>query len=64
MIIKQRYNVMLKPRSMEILEAQSRKLEVSRSALIDRIIDEYISENGLFFVRDRDQIAGQEVLEL
>lgn len=64
MIIKQRYNVMLKPRSMDILEAQSRKLEVSRSALIDRIIDEYISENGLLLVRDRDQIAGQEVLEL
>lgn len=64
MIIKQRYNVMLKPRSMEILEVQSRKLDVSRSALIDRIIDEYISENGLFLVRDRDQIAGQEVLTL
>lgn len=64
MIIKKRFNIMLKPRSMEILEAQSRKLEVSRSALIDRIIDEYISENGLFLVRDRDQIEGQEVLAL
>lgn len=64
MIIKHRYNVMLKPRSMEILEAQSRDLDISRSALIDRILDEYISENGLFLVRDPDRIEGQEVLTL
>lgn len=55
---------MLKPRSMEILEAQSRDLDISRSALIDRILDEYISENGLFLVRDPDRIEGQEVLTL
>ncbi len=65
MIIKKRFNVMLKPRSMDILEAQSRKLDVSRSALIDRIIDEWIMENGLFLVpSDLDQIDGQEVFTL
>lgn len=65
MIVKRRYNVMLKPRSMELLEAQSRNLDVSRSALIDRIIDEWIIENGLFLVpTDRELIDGQEVLTL
>lgn len=65
MIIKKRFNVMLKPRSMDILEAQSRDLDISRSALIDRIIDEWILENGLFLVpSDRDLIDGQEVLTL
>lgn len=65
MIIKHRYNVMLKPRSMDILEAQSRKLKVSRSALIDRIIDEWIIENGLFLTPvGGDLIEGQEVIDL
>lgn len=65
MIIKRRYNVMLKPRSMDVLEKQSHKLDVSRSALIDRIIDEWIIENGLFLdPSDTDIIEGQEVLEL
>lgn len=65
MIVKRRYNVMLKPRSMDILEAQSRDLDISRSSLIDRIIDEWIIENGLFLdPTDRELIDGQEVLTL
>lgn len=64
MIIKRRYNVMLKPRSMDILESQSRDLEISRSALIDRIIDEWIIENGLFLdPSDMDIIEGQKTFE-
>lgn len=67
MILKRRYNVMLKPRSMDILEEQSRKLEVSRSSLIDKIIDDYIFDNGLFDISDIsdvEMIEGQEVLTL
>lgn len=64
MIIKRRYNVMLKPRSMDILESQSRDLDISRSALIDRIIDEWIIENGLFLdPSGMVDIEGQETLE-
>lgn len=64
MIIKRRYNVMLKPRSMDILESQSRDLEISRSALIDRIIDEWIIENGLFLdPSGMVDIEGQQVLK-
>lgn len=64
MIIKRRYNVMLKPRSMDVLEKQSRDLEISRSALIDKIIDEWIIENGLFLdPSDVEIIEGQQVLE-
>ena len=65
MIIKHRYNVMLKPRSMAVLEKQSRDLDISRSALIDRIIDEWIIENGLFLTPVGDDlIEGQEVIDL
>lgn len=66
MIKKKRYNVMLNPRSMDILEDQSRSLDISRSALIDRIINDYIFDEGLFLdnVPDVEMIDGQEVLVL
>lgn len=65
MILKQRYNVMLNPRSMEILESYCRKLGISRSALIGELINDFVSRERLSAsASDDERIEGQEVLAL
>lgn len=48
MIIKQRYNVMLNPNIVSIIDFQANQLCVSRSDLISNILYSYVVVNGLY----------------
>lgn len=47
MLKKERYNIMLNPNYMLILEKYSDRMCVSRSYLINEILKEFIEEKGL-----------------
>lgn len=49
MIVKERYNIMLNPRLVEIIDREAAKAEQSRSAWINDILSQYVSEAGLLF---------------
>lgn len=48
MLIKQRYNVMLNPNIVSIIDLQANKYCVSRSELISDILYSYVVNNGLY----------------
>lgn len=47
--MKERYNIMLNPRLVEIIDREAAKAEQSRSAWINAILSQYVSEAGLMF---------------
>ncbi|MCM1334597.1 MAG: hypothetical protein NC084_00065 [Bacteroides sp.] len=63
MLKKQRYNVMLNPRSMDILDGYCRTADISRSSLIDGLILDFINDEGLLLEHFEKDIEGQEVFE-
>lgn len=62
MIVKQRYNIMLNPNIVQILDKVARNKFTSRSDVIGDILSSYIVENDLMCSSDFDtDIPGQEV---
>ena len=58
MLKKVRYNIMLFPRVIAAIDLQARRLETSRSDLIQQILSDYIIENDLY-INSSDEIDGQ-----
>lgn len=56
---KERYNLMLFPRVIESIDFQARRLDCSRSELIQKILSDYIIENDLLINQAEEQIDGQ-----
>lgn len=56
MIVKERYNIMLNPRIVEIIDIEAAKLDLSRSAYINDLLLQYIAESGLFFSNSDDSV--------
>ena len=56
---KERYNIMLFPRIIAALDIQARRLDTSRSDLIQQILSDYIIENDLYIFQPEEQIKGQ-----
>lgn len=62
MIVKQRYNIMLNPNIVQILDKVARNKFTSRSDVIGDILSSYIVEHDLMCSSDFDtDIPGQEV---
>lgn len=62
MIIKQRYNIMLNPNIVRILDKLAQDSFTSRSYIIGDILSSYIIEHDLMCSSDSDiEIPGQEV---
>lgn len=56
MIVKQRYNVMLNPNIVNILDEIASDMFVSRSEIISKILYQYIIDNNLSLNSDHDEI--------
>lgn len=56
---KLRYNIMLFPRIVNAIDFQARRLDTSRSELIQQILSDYIIENDLLLNQHEEQIDGQ-----
>lgn len=56
---KIRYNIMLFPRVIEAIDIQARRLDTSRSDLIQQILSDYIIENDILINQAEEQIDGQ-----
>lgn len=63
MIIKQRYNVMLNPNIVNILDKIASDMFVSRSEIISKILYQYIIDNNLSLNSDHDEIIDQVCFE-
>ena len=59
MLKKVRYNIMLFPRVIAAIDLQARRLETSRSDLIQHILSDYIIENDLYINSSEEEIDGQ-----
>lgn len=59
MIIKQRYNIMLNPNVVRILDNEAEKNLMSRSELVSEILLLYINEHDLVCSYDDSDISGQ-----
>ena len=59
MLKKVRYNIMLFPRIINAIDFQARRLDTSRSDLIQQILSDYIIENDLLSNQSEEQIDGQ-----
>lgn len=59
MLKKVRYNIMLFPRIIAAIDLQARRLETSRSDLIQQILSDYIIENDLYINSPEEEIDGQ-----
>lgn len=59
MLKKVRYNIMLFPRVIAAIDLQARRLETSRSDLIQQILSDYIIENDLYINSSEEEIEGQ-----
>lgn len=59
MLKKVRYNIMLFPRVIAAIDLQARRLETSRSDLIQQILSDYIIENDLYINSSEEEIDGQ-----
>lgn len=60
MVLKQRYNIMLNPNIVLILDELACKLSSSRSELIGDILSSYIIESNLNLEFSVNEIPGQE----
>ena len=56
---KERYNIMLFPKIIAVLDNHARNLEMSRSDLIQQILSDYIIENSLYLSSAEEQLSGQ-----
>lgn len=56
MIVKERYNIMLNPRIVEIIDMEAAKLDLSRSAYINDLLLQYIAESDLFLSNSDDSV--------
>ena len=63
MIVKQRYNVMLNPNIVNILDKIASDMFVSRSEIISKILYQYIIDNNLSLNSDHDEIIDQVCFE-
>lgn len=63
MIIKQRYNIMLNPNVVAIIDKISKDEFRSRSEIIGEILLQYINEHNLSTVPDVYEVSGQIDIE-
>lgn len=59
MIVKQRYNLMLNPNIVKILDNEAERSLVSRSELVGEILLLYINEHDLVCSYEDSDISGQ-----
>lgn len=60
MLKKERYNIMLSPRIITAIDNYAKRIDSSRSELVNDILLKFVSENELFFNSNEDDcIIGQ-----